>query len=53
MLTTAAIQSYKRAIGKSGGWGFDGETAYIVEAAALAVWKAKQRAKKKSMEVFF
>lgn len=53
MLTTAAIQSYKRAIGKSGGWGFDGENAYIIEAAALAVWKAKQRSKRKSMEVFF
>lgn len=51
-LTQAATESYKRQIGKSGGWGFDGERAAIVEAAALAVWKATQANKRTAAEVF-
>lgn len=52
-LTCAVTESYKRAIGKSGGWGFDGERSYIVEAAALAVWQAKRSENTEAMEVYF
>ena len=41
-LTKAVTESYKRPIGRTGGWGFDGERAAVVEAATLAAWAAKQ-----------
>lgn len=52
-LTRAATESYKRSIGRNGGWGFDGENSYVIEAAALAVWKAQQKGRFKPMEVYF
>lgn len=40
-LRESAISSTKRSIGTSGGWGFGGENATPIEAAALALWGAK------------
>lgn len=52
-LTKAVTQSYRRTIGKSGGWGFDGELSAVVEAAALAVWKSKQAKEYEPQEAYF
>ena len=37
-LDVAVSLATKRAIGRMGGWGFDGPGAHIVEACALALW---------------
>ena len=39
-LDAAAKSCSKRVIGSAGGWGFDGEGATLIEAAALAYWGA-------------
>lgn len=44
-LDEAAHASTKRRIGSGGGWGFDGEGATAMEAAALALWAAARKGK--------
>lgn len=52
--TAAMTQAAKRQIGKSGGWGFDGNGADVAEAAALAVWQvSNMAAEDEAGEVFF
>lgn len=41
-LKESALSSTRRAIGRDGGWGFGGDDATPIEAAALALWGAKQ-----------
>lgn len=51
VLRDSATQSTKRNIGNYGGWGFGGDLAEIIEAAALALWGArtcKRNPKRKS-----
>lgn len=52
-LTKAITQSYKRPIGRTGGWGFDGEGAAVAEAATLAFWMASQVEDEEAGEVYF
>jgi len=40
-LNDSALTSTKRPIGAGGGWGFGGDNAIPIEAAALALWGAK------------
>lgn len=40
-LAKSAVCSTERAIGQNGGWGFGGEDATPIEAAALAYWAAR------------
>lgn len=40
-LTDAMLTSTRRKIGSRGGWGWDGELAYVADSASLAVWAAK------------
>lgn len=54
-LSHSAVTSTRRPIGRSGGWGFGGEDPLPIEAAALAVWGARQveSSRQDEMEVYF
>lgn len=40
-LDESALHSYKRTIGRDGGWSYGGDTSAVIESVALALWAAK------------
>lgn len=54
-LSESALTAVKRKIGSNGGWGFDGDDSTPIEAAALALWAARNKAQEEysEMEVYY
>lgn len=54
-LSQSALSAVKRKIGSNGGWGFDGDDSTPIEAAALALWAARNKTQEEcsEMEVYF